>query len=211
MHPIHDLQEIEKYEKKIEEQHIIILLLVQPSDKRASDFISKFNYWNYLADKYCSIYILGYSKGFDGKYSDVVKVDGVDNAEYEYSDCCFIETCDQLRKRLKNWRYSGEAELIVLQKNNNPKRKSALDFSCYHYIDVNYGLDNNYIDSVPRFMQRLIDASKSVVTADKGIAKAQRNKLSTRKVLETAIEKCPKLPKPIKKILRDGVFFKSYK
>ena len=74
-----------------------------------------------------------------------------------------IEVRNNLEKRLKNWRYSGTPELIVLQ--NKPSAKNPLDFSSYNYIDIDYGLEHQYIDSISRFMERLIRACESEVIA----------------------------------------------
>ena len=155
------LTEINK--KRIEEQHVVIFLVVKPHDKNADEFISKINYWHRLSGRYCSIYMLGYSEAFFGAYSDITTVSGIDNGKWEYSDTCFIEVRNNLEKRLKNWRYSGTPELIILQ--NKPSAKNPLDFSSYNYIDIGYGLEHQYIDSISRFMERLIRACESEVTA----------------------------------------------
>ena len=209
MYPIYDIKGIEEIEKEIEEKHVVIFLVVKPHDQNADEFISRFNYWHQLSKRYCSIYLLGYSQDFFGEYPDAIQVTGVENKEIQYSDSCFIAVREQLEKRLTNWRYSGDSELIVLQ--NNPSSNSPLCFSPYNYIDVNYGLEHEYIDSIPRFMERLIRACQSEVEAKSAISKANRKRLSTRTVLETAIDSCEKLPKPVRRIINDKLFFKSSK
>lgn len=209
MEPIHSLEEIERIEKTIEEQHVIILLLLQPSDSTAGEYIRRFNYWKYLSGKYCSIYLMGYSKDFREKYSDVVCISQSDGKNIQYSDQCFINVCEQLSERLKNWNYSGEPELFVLQKNPNPDAKNPLDFSNYNYIDMNYGIEKGYIDSIPRFIQRLIISSKKEVEAGKAIARSEILRITPRKVLESAISDCPKIPNSVKEIMKDALFFKT--
>lgn len=58
---------------------------------------------------------MGYSQNFMKKYMDVRQIESINGEIWEYSDKCFIDVCNQLRKRLKNWNYSGEPELIILQ------------------------------------------------------------------------------------------------
>ena len=213
MEPIYSIDGIEQKESRLDYQHIIILLIIKPSDKNADEFISKLNYWHHLSDKYCSIYMIGYAKHFEKEYSDIVRISGCDNSNWEYSDTCFIDVCKQLNERIRNWKYSGEPEIIILQNRfvQNNKNKSALDFSNYHYVDVNYGLEMRYIDSVPRFMERLINASKSEVEAKSALVKGQMAKISSRRIFEIVVENTPKLPKPFKKVLKDAAFFKSYR
>lgn len=211
MYPINNLQGICEQESQLKKNHVIIFLLVKPSDSGADEYIKKFNYLHYRSKEYCSIYLLGYALDFCGKYSDVLNVRGVDNQEWQYSDQCFSDACDELQGRLSNWRYSGEPEMIVLQNGSISDPNKCLNFSNYNYIDINYGIEKQYIDSFSRFMERLIEACKKEVTAVKAIASAERKRIRPRKVIEAAIETCPHLPQPIKKILNDKMFYKSYK
>ena len=52
---------------------------------------------------------------------------------------------------------------------------------------------------------------KKEVIANKAISAANRKRISPRKVIEYAIEECPRLPKPIKRIINDKLFYKSCK
>lgn len=209
MYPIYDIKGIEEIEKEIEEQHVVIFLIVKPQDRNAVEFIRNINYWHRLSGRYCSIYMLGYSESFLGVYPDAQNVRSIDNGTWEYSDTCFIEVREKLEQRLKNWRYSGTPELIVLQ--NNPSARSPLDFSSYNYIDINYGLEHEYIDSIPRFMERLIRACESEVTSNAAIKTANRRRIKPRTIIETAIECCEKLPKPLRLIMKDKLFYKTSK
>lgn len=211
MFPVFNLEGIKEQESMLEENHVIILFLVKPSDKGADDYFKQFNYYHYRSGKYCSIYVLGCSQNFNGKYLDVVSVVGVDNQEWQYSDQCFAEACDELKQRLSNWRYSGEPELIIFQNSSASYPGRYLDFSNYDYIDINYGITKEYIDSFPRFMERLLEACKKEVTADEAVGRSNRKRIRLRKVIEYTLESCPKLPKPVKRILNDRLFFKTYK
>ena len=211
MNPVNNIKGIDAQEKLLEGNHVVILLLVKPSDKNADDMIKQINYLHYRSDKYCSIYLVGYSIKFGDDYKDVRVISGIDNQEWQYSDKCFLEACDELKKILTNWRYSGEPEMIILQNNSENKSGRCLDFSNYYYIDINYGIKEGYIDSFQRFMERVIDACRSEITANEAIIKANKMRISPRKVFENAVGNCPRLPKPLKKILKDKVFFKSYK
>lgn len=211
MFPINNLRGIEVQEKQIEGQHVVVFLFIKPSDNGAKELLNKLNYWHHLSAGYCSIYMIGYSMGFCGRYADAETIRGVDNQNWEYSDTCFIEVCRKLEKRLKYWDYSGEPEMIILKNNTSQKARSALDFRCYYYIDINYGIQEGYIDTFPRFMQRFIKACESEVTASGAIKSAYFKKYSFRKIMEKTIENTPNLPKPVRRALKDTLFFKSYK
>ena len=95
MYPINNIAGIEKQEKLLEGNHVIVLLLVKPSDSGAEEYIKKINYLHYRSKKYCSIYWLGYSPNFGCNYSDVTEIPGTDNQKWQYSDKCFTEACDE--------------------------------------------------------------------------------------------------------------------
>lgn len=211
MFPINNFRGIEVQECDIKNKHVVIFLLVKPSDNGAETIINKFNYLHHLANKYCSIYPIGYSKDFFNYYKDIQPIKGVNNEQWFYSDQCFIEFCNDISQRLKGWDYSGEPELIILQNKLVDDYSTPLDFRNYNYIDINYGIKKKYIDSFPRFMQRLLSACKTEVEAYKAITVANKKRLKPRNVLEMTIEKTPKLPKSVKFILTDKLFYKSYK
>lgn len=58
-------------------------------------------------------------------------------------------------------------------------------------------------------MERLLNACKFEVEATEAVAKARR-RIKCRNVLEMAIENMPKLPKSVKKILNDRLFYKLF-
>ena len=211
MYPVNDIKGILEQEKELEGSHAIILLFVKPSDENADNIIKKFNYLHYRSKSYCSIYLVGYSLDFFEKYHDTQMVVGVNNTTWYYSDECFVDVCEQLGNRLKHWRYCGEPEMIILQNSSTFEGGCTLDFRHYHYIDINYGIEQGYIDSFARFMERIIDACRSEVDASAAIVVANRRRLNGRKIIEMAIQECPRLPSPVKRILKDKLFFKSAK
>ena len=99
----------------------------------------------------------------------------------------------------------------MLQNKLTDDYTTSLDFRNYNYIDINYGIRKGYIDSFERFMQRLLIACQKEVDGYKAISEANRKRLKPRNVLEMAIEKMPKLPKTVKFILKDKLFYKSSK
>ena len=48
--------EIIEYERLIENQEIVVLLFVRPTNQDAIDIIREFEYIHYNSSKYCSIY-----------------------------------------------------------------------------------------------------------------------------------------------------------
>lgn len=211
MFPVNNLRGIEMQESFLQDKHVILFLLVKPSDVNSQIITRQFNYYHHRAGKYCSIYPIGYSRDMFGMYTDIQKIKGIDNEEWEYSDQCFIDFCDELTARLSGWTYCGEPELLILQNRLTSADESLLDFRNYTRIDINYGLEHGYIDSFQRFMERLLVACRSEVTSYEALEQANRKRLKLRNVLSSAIENSAKLPKPVKKILGDRLFYKSSK
>lgn len=211
MYPIFNIAGIENHERNIEGNHAIIFLFVKPSDYEADSIIKQFNYLHHRSGKYCSIYSIGYSKSPSDDYPDIQEVTKVNGSKWYYSDQCFVEVCDQLGRRLKNWSYSGEPEMIILQNTSSMPRGTILDFRNYNYIDINYGIKKGYIDSFPRFMERIVNACKKEVVAKEVVNLANRKRLSGRKIFEFAMEMiCVNENFIIENILNDKMFFKSY-
>ena len=211
MIPIYDMNGIIQSEQMKEGQHIILLLMIKLSDVDADKYTSNFNYWHHRSGETCSIYLPGYSQYFYERYTDAVEVKGVNGEKWAYSDKCFVDVCDQLQNSLTNWSYSGEPELLILQRNLNPNAtgRNILDFSQYVYIDINYGIQHKYIDSFPRFMERILNVCKSEVDLTKVMKFEKLKRLSPKKILIYAVENTPGLSKPISKVLGDHLFYKT--
>ena len=211
MYPTNNIEGIKEQEEQLEGSHAIIFLFVKPSDENAENIIKKFNYLHHKSKKYCSIYLIGYSSYEACQYDDLEEVTGVNNTVWYYSDQCFIDACENLGNRLKNWRYSGEPEMIILQNSSSLPNGKTVDFRNYSYIDINYGIQHSYIDSFPRFMERILNACKSETEATKVIKNANYSRLNCRKIVEAAIDLNTKLPAPVKRILKDKAFYKSFR
>lgn len=76
-------------------------------------------------------------------------------------------------------------------------------------IDVNKGIREGYIDSFQRFMEALIRSSKSKVTSTEAIRDVCNARIRVKDVLCEAIDDCKKIPTPIKKIIKDKLFYRS--
>lgn len=205
MFPVTNYSGILEQEKKSQRKQIVIMLLVKPSDDSADLIINKFNYLHHKSRRYCSIYAVGYS---ENQYIDGVKadkeIDGVDGRKWYYSDNIFIQFQEDLENRLK-WRYSGEPELIILQ--SDPGSHVYLTFSHAVTLDINYAIKQGYIQSFPRFMERIISASKEHVTA-REVSKAT-GLFSVKDTVIKAFKESDKVPKEIKRIIQDRSFYKS--
>ncbi len=207
MFAVNTYQHVEEIERSFEDRHIVILLFVRPSLPDASNIINEFDYIHYNSERYCSIYAVGYSNGFekasDPEYRFAGKAAGLD---WYYSNKSFVEFKNKLEYRLK-WRYSGEIELLVLQ--NNPGGHTPLNFQNYVAIDVNRGIKEGYVDSFYRLMESLIRYSKNEVTATEAFGKAYNSRIKLRTLIEDVLEDCKQIPTPIKKILKDRLFYKA--
>lgn len=192
-----------------QEQHVIMLLLVKPQDRNAGDYINNFNYWDKDSNMYCNIYVPGFLTESVDIYDDIIEVNSAGWRKLFYSDACFCTVKDQLSNRLENWRYSGSPELIILQNNPAHSDERILCFSNYIYIDIEYGVKEGYIDTVPRFMERLISASKKEVDAKQLIRREYHSRLAPEKVICSALNECEVLPKTVRKILKDRAFLRT--
>lgn len=207
MFAVNTYEEIIKKERELNEKHIVILLFVRPSLPGAKEIIEEFNYLHYNSYKYCSIYAVGYTNNIDvNEYEDYQKVRGIVNSEWYYSDKGFVDFKNQLEKRLK-WRYSGEIEFIILQ--SNPEGNEILNFQNYATIDVNYGIRNGYIESFSRLMEALIHSSHSEVETISALRNTRNSHYKISNIISETIDTCNKIPQPIKKVLKDRMFYKT--
>lgn len=206
MFAVNTYEEIEKQERELSNHHIIVLLFVKPSNINAKDIIEEFDYIHYNSKDYCSIYAVGYTNDMvlaenDNTYS---KITTVDNSEWFYSNKNFVEFKNNLESRLK-WKYSGNAEMIILQ--SNPSGKNILNFQNYLSIDINHGLKKGYIDTFSKFMESLVRNSKNSTEVYGMSVRMKRDRIKLKEILINTIDDSKKVPTPIKKILKDNLFF----
>lgn len=207
MFAVNTYEEIEKNEKRLGEKHIIVLLFVRPSLSRAKEVIEEFSYIHHNSREFCSVYAVGYSDDQDCYLkSEWRPVKNIDSAQWHYSDRAFVEFKDKLERRLK-WKYSGDIELIILQ--SNPDGGSILNFENYLAVDVNYGIKNEYIESFPRFMESLVRSSRKEVETIALTHDMRKSRLKISQVLTTTIDECKKVPLPVRKIVKDRLFYRT--
>lgn len=207
MFPVTSYEQVEQNEIRLGEKHIVVLLFVRPSLPGADKIIEEFSYLHQNSRKYCSIYAVGFSNSADFNAFDDFRAAGKFNrSDLHFSDRAFVAFKDKLETRL-NWRYSGDIELIILQ--SNPGSRNILNFENYLAIDVNYGIKNDYIESFPRFMESLVrEARKEVETAElaDGLRKAR---FRIKDIVCTSLDESKKIPKPVKRIIRDRLFYRT--
>jgi len=209
MFAVNTYEEIIKNERRLNERHIIILLFVRPSLIGAEKIIAEFNYLHYNSGKFCSIYAVGYTNGeSEWSYADYQAIDGVDGLNWYYSDQAFVDFKDKLENRLK-WKYSGEIELIVLQ--SNPEGRDILNFENYLVLDVNHGIKNGYVESFPRLMESLLRTSRKEVEVTQTSRSLQKSKYKLTEIVLVAINDCKKVPQPVKRIIKDRLFYRTSK
>lgn len=207
MFAVSTIEEIEAIERELGERHIIALLFVRPSLPDAREIISEFNYIHVNSGRYCSVYAVGYYADTAAcQYSDMTEIIGTGGAAWHYSDSAFVAFKNRLEERLK-WKYSGDIELVLLQ--SNPGGVNILNFEHYLAIDVNYGIKHEYIDSFPRFMEALIRSSKEEVETVALAGDILKSRLKLGEVAARTIDDCRKIPSPVRKIIRDRLFYRT--
>lgn len=209
MFAVNTYEEIEKNERLLNERHIIVLLFVRPSLAGADKIIAEFNYLHHNSGKYCAIYAVGYTNHENRQsFRDTQTIKGVDGNDWHYSDRAFVAFKNRLEGRLK-WKYSGDIELIVLQ--SNPDGHNILNFEHYLAIDVHYGIQHEYIESFPRFMESLIRTSKKEVEVKQTAVNMQKSKYKLTDIVVASIDACKKIPQPVRKIMKDRLFYRTSK
>lgn len=199
--------EIVRQEREIDSREIMVFLFVRPTKASDREIINEFEYIHYNSGKYCSVYAIGYTndpdKATNPEYRPVTEVS---ENRWWFSTKAFVEFKTKLEQQIK-WRYSGESEILILQ--NNPGKSKVLDFSNYVSININSGLRKGYLDSFQVFMESLIRSARSEVTAKEAIRGVRKGKLSIKDAALSAIEDSKKVPKSIKNILTDRLFYRS--
>jgi len=195
-------EEIELRERQIDNKEIVVLLFCRPSE---DEILKEFEYIHYNSSKYCSIYAIGYT---DDPHKDNTfkKIDVSMKQDWYFSHKAFVEFKERLQDRIQ-WKYSGEVEILILQ--NNPGNYNVLNFINYIAIDVNKGIKDGYIDSFQRFMESLIRSAKSEVTAKEAIGKVANDRIKLKDILFDTIDDCKKVPTPVKKIVKDQLFYRA--
>ena len=199
-------KEIEDIERRTENLEIVVILFVRPTNPDAMNIIREFEYLHYNSARYCSIFAVGYTDDF-GKAADQTykKVDAALDGSWYFSTKAFVEFKDRLQKRIR-WEYSGENEILILQ--NNPGSPHPLNFNNYVAINVNSGIREGYIDSFQRFMESLIRCSKSQSTVKEVVRDLRKERLSLKGIISQALDDCKKVPLPVKKIIKDRLFYR---
>ncbi len=208
MFAVNTFEEIEKKQREINKEQIIILLFMRPTVSGAAEMIDEFDYIHYNSGESCSIYAIGYSNdfGISNNRSDYKKVTKVGENAWFFSNLEFVKFKRSLEERI-NWSYSGEAELLVLQ--SNPAGKQILNFQNYGVVDINYGLQKGYISSFSRLMEALVRSSQEEIMALDVMKKVFRKRLSIRQTVFRALEDCKRVPASITEILKDRMFYHS--
>lgn len=201
MFAVSTYEEIVNIEKQVENLEIVVFLFVRDNQK---DILQEFEYIHYNAAKYCSVYAIGYSDGIK-KDQTYKKVDTGMEQDWFFSTKAFIEFKEKLQDRIK-WEYSGETEILVLQ--NCPGNPHVLNFQNHVAISVNKGIREGYIDSFQSFMEALIRSTKSKVSTIDVIGDLRKSRIKVKDILSETIEDCKKIPKPVKRILKDRLFYR---
>ncbi len=200
-------EEIEAVEQCVENEEIVVFLFVKPTNPEALHIIKEFEYIHYNSEKYCSVYAIGYSNDFEKAQDASYRV--VDETSpncWYFSMRAFTDFKRKLEKRI-DWEYSGEVEVLVLQKNLS--KQQSLDFSDYVAIDINKGIREGYIDSFQRFMESLIRSAQTKTTAKQAIKDVSRKRTNIRTLLESAVKMCKGNSLPLEKIIKDKLFYRT--
>lgn len=204
MYLVRSYDEIEKLERNIENQELVIFLFVRPGHPLFDLIISDFEYLHFNTGRYCSIYAIGYSSSVD---PDWQKERGIYRAGRGFFIARDFQKFNESLEERINWEYSGETEVLILQ--NNPGQPNSLDFQNYVAISIDEGIRRGYIDSFPSFMEALIRSARTEVYAKQAIQKVAKSRNKIRDLIADAINDCKRIPKPIRSILKNRLFYRT--
>ena len=59
------------------------------------------------------------------------------------------------------------------------------------------------------FMELLVRSARKYVSAEAAITDVARQHISVKKIIDESIDNCKKIPTPIKRIMKDRLFYRS--
>lgn len=198
--------EIVEQEKMAETKQIVVFIFVKPTNAQAMDIVREFEYIHYNSGEYCSVYAIGYSNNPYKEDKTYKQVEVVCNSEWFFSTKAFVDFKNKLENRI-NWRYSGEIEVLILQSDTGSK--DCLNFQNYVAININEGLRKGYTYSFQMFMESVIRSARTHVRADEAINNVYHQHISIKDVVVDSVDDCKRLPLPIKRIIKDRLFYRS--
>lgn len=204
MNLVHSYDELERIERKIENQELVIFLFVRPGHPHFDEIIEDFDYFHCFSGRYCSIYAIGYSSPDEADRQTAR--DGYRVGKGIFNARAFQEIKENLEERI-DWKYSGETEVLILQ--NNPGQANSLNYQNYVSISIDEGLRRGYIDSFQRFMEVLLRSARTEVNAKRAILKVANSNNRIRDLVSDAISDCKRIPTPIRSILRNRLFYRT--
>lgn len=95
--------------------------------------------------------------------------------------------------------------MIILQ--SNPQGNKILNFQNYISLDINCGLKQGYLDTFNKFMESLIRSSKKNAEVLSVSWELSKERIKIKDILIETIDDCKKIKTPVKKILKDNLFF----
>lgn len=194
-------EEILRVESGIDHPEIVVFLFVKPYEK---EILQEFEYIHYNSGDICSVYAIGYTNDFDkATEASYREVDVPGFSKWYYSARAFTDFKDKLQKRI-NWRYDGDAEILVLR--NNPGGKDVLNFQNYVAIDVKYGIKSGYIRSFQSFMESLVRVSESI--SEEIASNDGESIIRIKSVLADTIRECKNQYMDYNKIIDDRGFYR---
>ena len=198
-------EEIIAQEKQNDTKQVVVFLFVRPIGALNQDIIKEFEYIHYNSGDYCSIYAIGYTDNNEHD-SSCSQVNTVCNYPWYYSNKDYVAFKNKLERRIK-WEYSGEVEVLILQ--NNPGSDNPLNFTNYVAINISKGIREGYIDSFQSFMEALIRSTRYRVESEEVAKDIANGRIKIKDIISDAIGDCKKIPTPVKRIIRDRLFYKS--
>ena len=198
--------QIEQLEKEKKHNHLIMVLLVRPGKDITTEIITDFDYLHYRSGESLAIYAAGYTNDFDHAYEvNYREVTTCNGSTWYYSAKDFDDFRNNLAKRVKSWKYSGDIELLVFQ--GSVVEDNGFDFRNYISLNISYGLKHNFISSFSSFMELVIDYTERALNERTDML-TPNGKLKVRPIIESAIENCNDTSISVKKIVKNRHFYK---
>jgi hypothetical protein len=206
MFAVSTYKEIEQIEKEKCSKHLIAVLFVRPNSRDAEEIIKDFEYLHYRTGEAFSIYAAGYTNHFDCAYkANYRKVTTCTGSDWYYGAKDFSDFVRQLTKRIKNWTYGGNIEILLFQ--GHESDNSGFDFRNYISLDITYGINNGYIFSFSSFLESMINHVEDAIVGT-AMLLTPTGKIKVREVIEASLKDCNDTLIPIKDVMRNRHFYK---
>lgn len=145
-----------------EQRKAIGILFARPTSKFVKDeILSSIEYYHHRSGSFVDFFLPGYGAYWYGAYEDEKVVCTINDVKWSFSNkmfCNFIEHIENI----SNWKYSGEAELLIIEYNID-----RLDFSEAMLLCIDQALRDKAIVSSSNLFESVFHIFRNTASTHK--------------------------------------------